>query len=134
MAKTGRPTTYSQEIADAICEELATTDHALHRICEREGMPDHATVYRWIASNQDFCDKYARARERQADFLAAQVVEIADTVREGKKVKVSQKDGTTEEHGDQVDRQPRLTPKILDFQVSLDAINVRLAGHRNHKV
>lgn len=39
MAKTGRPTTYSQEIADAICEEIATTDHALYRICEREGMP-----------------------------------------------------------------------------------------------
>jgi hypothetical protein len=35
--------------------------------------------------------------------MAAQVVEIADTVREGKKVKVSQKDGTTEERGDQVE-------------------------------
>ena len=78
MAKTGRPTTYTPEIADAICEEIATTDHALHRICEREGIPDHATVYRWLASNQDFCDKYARARERQADFMAAQTVDIAD--------------------------------------------------------
>ena len=57
MAKTGRPSSYSPEIADAICEETATTDHALHRICEREGMPDHATVYRWLASNQKFCDK-----------------------------------------------------------------------------
>ena len=27
---------------------------------------------------QDFCDKYARARERQADFMAAQTVDIAD--------------------------------------------------------
>jgi hypothetical protein len=36
--------------------------------------------------------------------MAGQVVEIADTVREGKKAKISQKDGTTEEHGDQVDR------------------------------
>ena len=45
-----------------------------------------------------------RERERQADFLAAQVVEIADTVREGKKVRVSAKGGITEEHGDHVDR------------------------------
>jgi hypothetical protein len=45
-----------------------------------------------------------RERERQADFLAAQVVEIADTVREGKKVRVSAKGGVTEEHGDMVDR------------------------------
>ena len=36
-----------------------------------------------------------RARARQADFLAAQLVEIADTVREGKKVQISQKDGST---------------------------------------
>jgi hypothetical protein len=43
-------------------------------------------------------------RSWRTDFLAAQVVEIADTVREGKKVRISQKDGTTEEHGDQVDR------------------------------
>ena len=44
------------------------------------------------------------ARERQADFLAAQVVEIADTVRQGKKVRVNAKGGLTEEHGDMVDR------------------------------
>jgi hypothetical protein len=68
---------YSPEIADAICEEMATTDHALHRICE-QGMPDHATVYRWLASNQEFCDKYARVNERQADVLAGQILEISD--------------------------------------------------------
>ena len=52
-----------------------------------------------------------RERERQADFLAAQVVEIADTVCEGKKVRISQKDGIS---GDKVDRSRRsrvfLTP------------------------
>ena len=54
MAKTGRPTSYPQEIADAICDEIATTDHALSRICEREGMPDVRTVYRWLEANEDF--------------------------------------------------------------------------------
>jgi hypothetical protein len=48
----------------------------------------------------DFFEKHARERERKADFLAAQVVEIADTVRERKKIRISQKDGTTDEHGD----------------------------------
>jgi hypothetical protein len=32
------------------------------------------------------------------------VVEIVDTVRKGKNVRVNQKDGITEEHGDMVDR------------------------------
>jgi hypothetical protein len=36
MAKTGRPTSYSQNIADAICEEIATTDHSLRRICANQ--------------------------------------------------------------------------------------------------
>src|SRR6516162_3993832 len=51
-----------------------------------------------------------RARERQADFLSAQVVEIACTVREGKKVLVSAKSGVTEEHGDMVDRRLMVMP------------------------
>ena len=34
------------------------------------------------------------------------MVEIADTVRKGKKVQVNQKDGITEEHGDMVERFP----------------------------
>jgi len=45
MAKTGRPTSYSPEIADAICEELSTTDHSLERICKAEGMPSRSTVW-----------------------------------------------------------------------------------------
>jgi hypothetical protein len=36
--------------------------------------------------------------------MAAQVVEIADTIREGKKVRTSAKDGVVEERGDLVDR------------------------------
>jgi hypothetical protein len=39
----------------------------------------------------NFREKYAHLR--QADLMAAQIVEIVDKVREGKKVKVSDKDG-----------------------------------------
>jgi len=46
-----------------------------------------------LTGGTDFRERYARERERQADFLAAQVVEIADTVREGKKVRVGAKVG-----------------------------------------
>ena len=48
MAKTGRPTSYNQRIGDAICEEMATTDHSLRRICEAESMPSPSTVYLWL--------------------------------------------------------------------------------------
>ena len=63
MAKTGRPTTYSQETADAICEELATTDFSLQRICDQESMQAPSTVYLWLNLHPDFSEQYARARE-----------------------------------------------------------------------
>jgi hypothetical protein len=41
-------------------------------------MPDRATVYRWLLEQPAFCDKYARAREEQADTLADEIIAIAD--------------------------------------------------------
>ena len=60
-----------------------------------------------MLSNPEFSERYARERETQANFLAAQVVEIADTVREGKKVRV-RRGWVITEHGDMVDRSRRL--------------------------
>jgi hypothetical protein len=62
MAKTGRPTSYSPEIAHAICDEMANTDHSLERICGAEGMPEARTVYRWLNAHEEFRQRYARAR------------------------------------------------------------------------
>ena len=45
-----------------------------------------------------------RERERQADFLAAQVVEIAERSARARRSESAQKDGTTEERGGVVDR------------------------------
>lgn len=75
--KPGRPSSYTLETAEAICEAIAR-GKALHRICEAEGMPDPVTVYRWLNENEEFRNRYARARERQADLYAAEIIEIAD--------------------------------------------------------
>ena len=53
MAKTGRPSSYNPEIADAICDEIATTDHSLVAICSQDGMPSQSMVYRWLEANED---------------------------------------------------------------------------------
>lgn len=73
----GRPTDYSLELADAICERLSGGE-SLRTICEDEGMPNKATVFRWLAKHDDFATIYARAREVQAEVLADELVEIAD--------------------------------------------------------
>lgn len=43
-------------------------------------MPHISTVFDWLAVDKDFADKYARAREQQADKLADEIVSIADEV------------------------------------------------------
>ena len=46
MAKTGRPTTYSPEIAAKICEMLAA-GLSLRAICQEPQMPHESTVRQW---------------------------------------------------------------------------------------
>jgi hypothetical protein len=78
-AKLGRPSSFSQAVADAICVKLAD-GISLREICRDDAMPDKSTVLRWLASpdHVDFRDQYARAREAQADHMADEILEIAD--------------------------------------------------------
>ena len=74
--KRGRPSDYSAEIADTICDRLAGGE-SLRAICADAGMPDRATVSRWIARYDEFRDQYAFARELQAECLVDEILEIA---------------------------------------------------------
>lgn len=73
----GRPTDYSNEIADLICERIADGE-SLRSICSDESMPCRSTVFRWLGLDKAFSDQYARAKEEQAELLADELVDIAD--------------------------------------------------------
>lgn len=75
--KMGRPTKYSPELAAEILTRIAEGE-SLHRITKEAGMPSHSSVYLWLMLYPEFSDKYARAREEQADTLADEIVAIAD--------------------------------------------------------
>lgn len=77
--KTGRPTDYTKDTADKICEKISG-GLSLRAICAEDGMPARGTVYRWLIENADFQDQYARARDKQADYFAEEIIEIADSV------------------------------------------------------
>lgn len=77
---TGRPSDFTQDTADAICERLADGE-SLRAICSEDAMPNKATVFRWLAANTEFSDQYARARETQADTLVDEMLDIADDAR-----------------------------------------------------
>jgi hypothetical protein len=78
MGKMGRPSSYTVEAAEQICEAIAAGGH-LHVICAEEGMPSERTIHRWLQGSADFRQLYAHARERQQEVFAAEVVLIADT-------------------------------------------------------
>lgn len=75
--KTGRPTDYNDDVADAICERLADGE-SLRTICADGSMPNRVTVYRWLFKHAEFSNQYARAREMQAETMADEMQNIAD--------------------------------------------------------
>lgn len=79
--KTGRPSDYLPEVAADICSLLADGE-SLRKVCDRPGMPNKATVFRWLAQHEEFCDQYAKATETRADAIFEEMFDIADTVTE----------------------------------------------------
>lgn len=94
----GRKSSFTQEIADAICSRIAD-GQSLRTICADEGMPDKATVMRWLEKEdaQPFRDQYARARDAQADHYAEEIIDIAD--EEVTMVKRSKHNGGEDDDG-----------------------------------
>ena len=86
----GRPTDYSQTLADEICDRIAS-GQPLVRICKDEHMPHVTTVYRWLNKRPDFCDMYAKAKDASADTLAEEIQDIADSIP----METTDKDGNT---------------------------------------
>jgi transposase-like protein len=77
MAKVGRPTDYTEEVAARICEEIAE-GKSIRQICEGADMPVPRTIWRWLAAHQEFSQNYARAKEEQAEYYSSEIIDIAD--------------------------------------------------------
>lgn len=73
----GRPTKFSEELASKICARLMDGE-SLRTICLDPDMPARSTVHLWLASNSSFSDQYAIARDRQADTIFDEILDIAD--------------------------------------------------------
>jgi len=73
-----RPSIYREELADQLFERLATSDLGLSRICAQPDMPAFKTVWRWLEAKPELRQKYARAKEQQAEFMADQILAISD--------------------------------------------------------
>jgi hypothetical protein len=73
----GRPSSYSPELAQSICDRLAEGE-SLRAICSQKEMPSKATILRWVRDKEEFRAQYAIAREIGDELLAEELLEIAD--------------------------------------------------------
>lgn len=100
--KNGRPTDYSVEIAKKICDRMVNGE-SLRSICRDEEMPGLTTVFDWKTTHQEFRERYAHAREMQAEVLAEEIIEIADSPMIGVRKKITPR-GPELIEGDMVER------------------------------
>jgi transposase-like protein len=73
----GRPSTYTPEVAAIICERISN-GASVRTLCADEGMPAPATIYKWLSQHTEFSEQYAKAREEQADNMADEIISLAD--------------------------------------------------------
>lgn len=75
--KVGRPSSYTQELADKICAELGQ-GRSLRTVCKPDDMPHISTIFNWFRTQPQFLEQYTRAKEESADAMAEDVLDIAD--------------------------------------------------------
>ena len=75
----GRPSMFTQAIADEICFRLADGE-SLRKICKDKHLPSRVCVFYWLLDKKydDFFNQYAKAREAQAEHMFDELLEICD--------------------------------------------------------
>lgn len=73
----GRPSDYTPEIAETICNMIAE-GWSVRQLTRKDCMPAESAVYSWLTKHPEFAEKYARAKEHQAERFAEEIAEIAD--------------------------------------------------------
>lgn len=76
----GRPTSYSDALAKAICGWVRQ-GYTLRQIESLANMPSKSTIIRWLGEHEDFQDQYVRAHEVQSLLMLDEITEIADDSR-----------------------------------------------------
>lgn len=78
--KEGRPSNFTEEVGEFICETIAVNPKPLWDLCrEHELFPaDPCTINRWRWKHPEFGEKFNKAKEFQAQILAEEIIEISD--------------------------------------------------------
>ena len=82
MTDRGRPTDYTEELANDFCSRIAL-GRSLRSVVSDKDMPSHQTIYNWLGKLPSFVEQYTRAKTDSADADADRIEEIAEKVLTG---------------------------------------------------
>lgn len=82
----GRPTIYTEELVDTICEKIALGQSA-RSITREEDMPALTTMWRWLRENENFRQQYELATRERSEAQHEELLIFGDeAIKEAKEV------------------------------------------------
>ncbi|WP_300379615.1 hypothetical protein [Henriciella sp.] len=70
-------TAFSEAVFERILGRIASGE-SIASICKDKDMPAQSTFYVWLDQKENLAERYARARETQADAIFDEIISIAD--------------------------------------------------------
>ncbi len=75
--KGGRPSPYTEELAEEICIAIMDSDKGIARLCkEHKHWPSKKTIFNWLKKNEEFKRKYEVAKAFQVEELMDELLVI----------------------------------------------------------
>jgi hypothetical protein len=75
----GRPSTYTQEMADYIIDKVASSAVGLKQLCKDDDkMPDQSTVNLWRWKHPEFSARYQLAKQHQTYLVGENCEELSE--------------------------------------------------------
>jgi hypothetical protein len=68
---------YQEEIAEKICNIIATHTESIEELIEMYNLPKRTTIYDWLWKNDAFSNMYKKAKMRQAELMAEELENVA---------------------------------------------------------
>jgi hypothetical protein len=75
--KKGRHTKYSNELANEICQRLATGE-TIRSMSRTKGFPSRDSIHKWILKYPYFADLYMLARKLHVQYMQDEILDLAD--------------------------------------------------------
>lgn len=75
----GRPCELTQEMSDLICKRIATSTLGITALCKKyPDLPSKNAIFEWRWLDSKFNDQYTKAKFKQAELLAEDILDISD--------------------------------------------------------